>query len=463
MGSGETDKKKVALFLYEETTLQNFKRGDSRPTFSHDLNLLQIMNSWVDNENVALMASINRPNLVKEILTWDDLQEYEKLRVKYVDFSKSEGLEQTYVLSANFLAFQFNDFGSSAIRVLLQAAVHFLEDPLQFYGKHFIDYMEVLSHKTDLIITQTNRMSQVLSEIVKLISGLDISNRIALFNLKTNKVPSEELMKRRIQTRARLGIGLGDLVLVNAGGAWKWTNFLTFLEAFTELKSEKIWLIQPALGQKENDEHREYHRLIKDHLSLIDPKVRKRIILGDSWNLDENVLCDFLCASDVGLILERQSLEVWQSYRVRMLEYVRHNLIIYSNKGTFLDEFVYPADLLFALGDSKDRYMADLEKLESMLTEVPSQLKPEILRYPSLSQFVDVKSNALRGPEIVSRILNTNRQAQPREGIHANRVSTTKASIKLSDKLRMLYLQLPYWAQIFLRPVRRIVKNWINK
>ena len=456
------DSRAPALFLFEETTIQNFTKGRMHPLYSHDLNLIQLLAIWIRENGEVFVATINKPNLVTRIASLDNLKNYKELQREYLDVSDASQRKPGYVITANFLAFTYTNFGVTIVKILIQAAAHFLENPRAFSGSHLSNFLEVITDKADLIITQTGRMRHVIIEITKLLRNVDLSERITLLNLKIDMLPIDEIEKRRFLTRERLGIDPSDLVFINAGGAWSWTNFLPFLEAFSNSKLTNIWLIQPALGQAENEEHRSYHATIHSHLNSVNPSIRKRIILGDNWQSERSYLEDLLCASDVGLVLEKQSLEVWQSYRVRILEYVRHNLRVYANRGTFLDDLTPSEELLFASGESRESYLNDLYNLAIQANETSFGYSSRTRRNLQLVEMVDSRLNEIEGPAILRTLLST--EAQNRFAEHSSSLNSMKTSIikKGISLLKRVYFHTPLFLKVSLRPILQFIRKLLK-
>ena len=327
------------LFLFEPSTIKGFREGTLTPKFSHDLNLIQLAQAAISRNLEVFAADYQTPTKVFHLKK--SLPSVELGQIM-TNFKK----EKAIVISANYLAFQRARSSRyrkrhKIIQVLVQAAIHPIEQPVLFYPFGSATYINVIRHSIDFIITQHHRMKELFLVMSKMLSGFNEEDRVILSKLAPSEPPAN-LSELRQKMRGELGLNEDDLVIINAGGAWKWTKFAEFLRAFQVANklsdSKKLFFIQPALGQNDNLEHVAYHAEVVKILSEMPKEIRARIFLGDNWDINSNKFSEYLAAADYGLNLNLDSLENWQSYRVRTLEYLAFGLPVIMSKGTFWDE-----------------------------------------------------------------------------------------------------------------------------
>lgn len=320
------------LFLFEPSSVEAFLDGRDKPNYSHDLNLMQLAQGALLNDaNVFIASYSDQDYLYISNQYWPltQLQPAHSVSIKF-----------DFVISANHLAFKNRKRGFSK-NVLVQAAVHSIESPQMYFPAGIATYINVVQNAIDFQITQNSRMKDLIHTMNQLLSGFNDANRILISQLspRVNQKKYTEFEKNTL--RERFNIPKDAKVIINAGGAWKWTQFNEFLLAFNKCfeinLNCSLFFIQPALSQKQNSEHDRYHIETKQILNSLPLSVRSRIYIGDNWQLTSKKLDEFLSISDYGLNLNLDSLEQWQSFRVRTIEYLSFDLPLISSKGTFWD------------------------------------------------------------------------------------------------------------------------------
>jgi hypothetical protein len=185
-------------------------------------------------------------------------------------------------------------------------------------------------------------MKDLLTKLLSLLTGFQQSERILTSKLVPKLIHDENRQRNRDDFRKRFSIGSDDILFVNAGGAWSWTLFHEFIDAFakvvTDYPDTKIYFFQPALGQNLNSSHSEYNRITLKKLSKLSQVQRSRILVGNDWDVDGIFLGTMLDAADYGISFSKESLEHWQSYRVRILEYLSHKVPVITSTGSFWDD-----------------------------------------------------------------------------------------------------------------------------
>ena len=321
------------LFLFEPTSIESFLKGSDKPIYSHDLNLMQLAQGALANKANVYIASYSAQNVYYESRQYWPHTTIQPCQTKPLEFD--------FIVSANHLAFRNSKRGYSK-NVLVQAAVHLIESPRMYFPAGIASYINVIQNAVDFEITQNMRMKEILFTFNQLLAGFNDPERILISQLSPRDVESKLTTPESIALRQKLNIASDAKVIINAGGAWKWTQFNEFLLAFKkcfEIYPEcSLFFIQPALTQRMNSDHDYYHLETKRILESLPPNVRSRIYIGDDWQLSTDQLDSLLSIADYGLNLNLDSLEHWQSYRVRTMEYVTFNLPIIMSQGSFWDE-----------------------------------------------------------------------------------------------------------------------------
>jgi len=326
-------------FLLEPTSIKNFENGSSKPTYSHDLNLLQLAESAIQKGIHVEFSPYDRQELRYAVQ-----QAWPEIRM----FNDQELIQHksnpTFVFSANHLGFvnrTRDKFGPK--NVLIQAAIHAFEQPSVFYPDGTASFINTFRNVIDFVITQNDRMADLLFSTLALVAGFQDKERILVSKLVPEAKGGEGSSNDKARARFELGIDPNAVVILNAGGAWKWTQFNEFLRAFISVAKDqphgKLIFIQPALGQEQNAEHASYH---KETLKIIDslPQSEKsNLIIGLDWLEAGQQMDSYLTAADFGLNINRDSLEQWQSYRVRVLEYISKSLPVIMSRGSFWDDY----------------------------------------------------------------------------------------------------------------------------
>lgn len=142
----------------------------------------------------------------------------------------------------------------------------------------------------------------------------------------------------RYSVRSKYGIKDDEILIINSGGVWKWTDMLTFAQGYVlHVKNNpgtKIKIAFMGWSQLENRDHDEYINKVKKVLSEIQDA--NKIIAFDNWEEASSLVDTFLRISDFGVNVNTNTLEDWQSHRVRALDYLRYKLPFISTGGDYL-------------------------------------------------------------------------------------------------------------------------------
>jgi hypothetical protein len=225
-------------------------------------------------------------------------------------------------------------------------------------------------------------MKDLLFRLLGLVAGYEDSDRIMLSKLVPRVENQSSKDANRIKFRKQISIGSDDILFVNAGGAWSWTLFQEFIVAFAKVVADfpdtKMYFFQPALGQEMNSSHLEYNKKTLQILSELSETQKSRILVGDQWDVDGELINEMLDAADYGISFSKESLEHWQSYRVRILEYLGHTVPIITSRGSFWDDENTGTGFIFAGHHENDLYDVISEVIRSHNPDLTLQRKGDL-------------------------------------------------------------------------------------
>jgi hypothetical protein len=396
-------KHETFLFLFEPSSLEAFLEGKSTPVYSHDLNLMQLAQSAI---NLGVQVFIANFHDSQKIYSTQSMWPIVNLQSSLPHTTVTKQL--TFTFSANHIAFINRERSNRRDKnrnrnILVQAAIHPIEDPTLFYPAGISSYINVVRNQIDFFVTQNSRMKDLLFRLLSLVAGCEDSNRILISKLVPRvESPSPKDANRR-KFRKQISIGIDDILFVNAGGAWSWTLFHEFLEAFAKAVSDfpetKIHFFQPALGQGNNSSHLEYNKKTLQILSGLTETQKSRILVGDGWDADGKLISEMLDAADYGISFSQESLEHWQSYRVRILEYLAHTVPVITSRGSFWDEEKTGVGFIFAGHHDNDLY--------DVISEVIRSHNPELIlqRKEDLGTLLDNLTLQNQGERLISELV----------------------------------------------------------
>jgi hypothetical protein len=371
-------KRETILYLFEPSSMEAFLEGKSTPVYSHDLNLMQLAQSAINLGVRVFIANFHDSEKVYSVQSM-----WPTVNLQSSFSSNTIHKQLTFTFSANHIAFLNKARNKSRNRnVLIQAAIHPIEDPSLFYPAGISSYINVVRNQIDFFVTQNSRMKDLLFRLLSLVAGYEDSNRIMLSKL-VPRVEDQSLKDaNRIKFRKQISIGSDDILFVNAGGAWSWTLFHEFINSFAKVVANfpeaKIYFFQPALGQGMNSSHLEYNKKTLQILSELSETQKSRILVGDGWDVNGKFISEMLDAADYGISFSKESLEHWQSYRVRILEYLAHAVPIITSRGSFWDDENTGTGFIFAGHHENDLYNVILEVIRSHNPEFILQRKEDL-------------------------------------------------------------------------------------
>ncbi len=327
------------LLLIDQITLPYLADGQPpQAPFSHDKNLFQfaheaLRRGWTVILSAAQLDATTRPSwVVRQVYpTWQQDREplaYPEVRPHIVAAVFPEAL--------NIRA----QFPHPKI-VAIHAAIHFVESPERFPAQYVFDLITAVRYNIDFILTQNARMAEILHVFYNLMAKWPYPERILVSPLG---IVEEE---RRVTpdvaaTRAEMGLRDGELAIINAGGVWRWTDFNTFLEAFGDhceaMPQSTLRLFVMGLLQPTNIDHGPYIEKTEALLYRFRDLLGDRITVYNHWDDAARRVRAYTASSDLGLNVNKPSLENWQSYRLRFLDYLAAGVPVINTRGDLSSE-----------------------------------------------------------------------------------------------------------------------------
>lgn len=330
-----------SLILIDGTALGNFRDGQV-PTviYSHDRNLLQYAHEALrrghDVYFVGAGSDIGEKPYVRAQRIFPTWQAMES------ENNHALAIDPDIIVSVAPQALNIKKTFPRSKVVAIHAAIQWLEAPELFSGQYVYDLITSLRHNVDFIVTQNSRMKEILLSLYRMLSGWRFEDRVIVAPL--GLVAEERiLLPPRARTRSELGLKNTDIALINSGGVWRWTDFLCFFEAFTRLSRQlgsrsRLKLLMPGVIQPANRAHdetvRKFESILRENLHLLGTS----LILETDWEEASKKVGAWTQAADVGINVNTQSLESWQSHRLRFLDYLRFGLPVISSGNDLLSQ-----------------------------------------------------------------------------------------------------------------------------
>jgi hypothetical protein len=165
-----------------------------------------------------------------------------------------------------------------------------------------------------------------------------------------------------------MGLAGPEIVLINAGGMWRWTDFDVFLEAFIALHRARpgnrlVFQIM-GLRQDGNADHQAFiarlQALIAANRDLVDCGALRVI---EDWQKAGARLGRYLHGADLGVNVSKRSIEQAQSFRQRVVDYIRAGLPVINTEGDPLSLGPFRAMMLCVEAGSPAAYRALFDQL----------------------------------------------------------------------------------------------------
>jgi hypothetical protein len=353
------------LILIDEGTLPHLRPGGP-PTvvYSHDRNLFQFAHECLRKGLTVMISAAQadaheRPYwVVRQVYpTW----EQDGAPIGYEDVAP-DIVAAVFPEALNIR----RQFPHPKI-VAIHAAVHWVESPLAFSAQYVYDLITAVRYNIDFVLTQNERMAEILFTVYALLAKWPYRDRIIVAPLG---IVSEEVVSvaDRAATRQAMGLTDQEIAIVNSGGVWRWTDFNSLLAAFCSWVNERdsrLKLFIMGFSQPLNNQHDAYLAETEQILVRFKHLVGGSVRIVNDWSEASRKVLDYTAASDIGVNVNARSLENWQSYRLRFLDYMKFGLPTINTKGDIMSEELH-GDHVFAVdAGSIESYWSVFEQIEA--------------------------------------------------------------------------------------------------
>jgi len=351
------------LFFVEQTTIEGSFKG-LRPSFSHDLNLIGM--SRVALKRGAEVYFRKKGDIFFEQSRLFKLKSVEKNIVQLEQVQKN-AVGQFDLIAACFLdALEKAKANYPKAKILFIApALYFVENPAMWSNRHWESSVLALRNDVDFLCFQNERMRELAYIFYYTLARWDRQDRMLVAPLGPQEITFFSMEERR-RARQELGFNQNDIVVLNSGGIYKWTDFYTFLEAFLiSVKSgnNKLKLIIPGFKQAENKDHEEYIKSILKLISKFQKAFDDHVYLERDWKKASQLIPTYLAAADVGLNANLDSLENWQSHRVRCVDYISAGIPFITSNGDIYSKHSSELGIFVANAGEVESYVKIMELL----------------------------------------------------------------------------------------------------
>jgi hypothetical protein len=350
----------------EESFIELKNGGAAKTKLSHDQNLFHLGQAALDEGYQVYITGPSTEFRGAARRVYEFFPQF----LASEKMSSGRDLSPLIVATVHPQLLRFADF-ENAIKVGIHPALYFLEMPWTYNAKQNADLIYALRDHIDYLIVQNERMKEFISAAYEWVAGWTAHERILSCPLGLH-ADEAVLRANRADSRKALGIGLRDLVLINGGGVWGWTDFPNFLRGFIAARrtGAAIRLLLSGLRQPDNPDHAEQvavvQSILDDNRDLLWSSTSKEdwaIRVPSSWEIGTQELPTLLSAADAGISVNTDSLENWQSHRVRILDYLRYGLPVITTEGSlFSSDWGAEAAITLTERDA-DGYKAAILKL----------------------------------------------------------------------------------------------------
>jgi hypothetical protein len=151
------------------------------------------------------------------------------------------------------------------------------------------------------------------------------------------RVRSDSKRYTREETREEMLVRDDEIVIINSGGPWSWTDTECFATAFAEVIREgakRLKFIQMGIIQDDNHVERHIIPFWQQYYVKNEDLIRqRRLHIFTDWREASNHLPGWNYGADLGLNVSRDTVENYQSHRVRFMDYARAGLPTINTTG----------------------------------------------------------------------------------------------------------------------------------
>lgn len=363
----------TVLVLLDENQFPLLKQGEPPVLkYSHDKNVFQFAHEALRQGHRVYMTPLQAPHQTRpniEVLSaypvWRSGRTVETAEV-----------DPDIVVSVFTDALGVRGVFPRAKIVGIIPALHWIEDPGLFNATYLYNLITAARYHIDFFVTQNERMKQILFFMMYLLARFPYEDRILV---APQGIVGE--VRKNVPERSKLRFELGlkddDVAIINSGGIWKWTDFNTFFEAYCEFTQERpdhrFKLFIMGISQENNLSHKEYTDQFRVLLEHHRSKLGDKLVLFEDWQEAGTLVQAYTSMADIGLNVSQDTLEAWQSYRMRFLDYLYFGIPAINTRGDELS-VKHPNVLFLAEPGKKESYKAILREISET---------PEVLRQKS--------------------------------------------------------------------------------
>ncbi len=351
------------MFLVDPATFTSLSRDEKVFTpWSHDKNLLNMAQRCLQAGHEVLFADAMVDRTAQSPL---------RVHRVYPTIKRDRVLGEGYASTADFVFSAYPESlalrGSFPDSTLVGwfAACHFLEAPDQLTAPYWAALGLSLA-TMDIAVTQQWRMAELITLSGRILGRPDL--RVEVAPQKWAAKPS--LTKSKSAARKLLGVPEDATVILNAGGTWNWTDFLPFIRAFRDHTvrnpRSKLFLLVSGLTQGENHTHDAYISQVEAVLAESEEWTRSRVHVFRDWDEGGRQIPNMLAAADVGLNVNAKSLEAWQAYRIRAVDYLAAELPIVCSPGDYFGDELASECAIVSTGHEVSAYEATLRAVDAL-------------------------------------------------------------------------------------------------
>lgn len=346
MGRNIAKKKIISFEVDSDEHVERIIADPKRIIWSHNQMLLSLAKTFVlDDEFDAVVYQSNGATFNAYTISKNSEGNFEAERFKFNKINADIAITRSRVRrNDNWFTCKFS--------VVFVAAIHWLEDAKYENPETYLALQEA-----DLIWTQTDRMKEAIIKTVSFALDEQLPNSFA-GKFVTSRHGIEVV--RKPATKKVKPYDPNRINIVNAGGCWAWTDIIAFLEAFKRYaaKNNDLKLLLTGVVQPGNKDHHTTEKQVYQLVSEIKEQDQYSIHLS-SWQ-DGKKLLSNLGSADIGLDVNKSSMENFVAYRIRALSYIEYGLPIIGNHGNLLADEVAPEIFWRSTGGSIEGYINTL-------------------------------------------------------------------------------------------------------
>ncbi len=399
--------------------------------WSGDLKTISIANKLIDNYNVYVVISkcVHR---VKSFYPLIDVASVntDNILMKYIVLSTDN------IDSFNFIVSNIK----YDICILNVPAIHWIESHKTFDLGRLHNMWKFIVDNVDYITTSNDRMMLYLDNELKFYLGLEMTNRISVINIgiNTNHCYNRDEIRKNIYK-----CNDEDIIFINSGGIWHWTDIYTFLCAFIRVVNEgfthyKLYLMGMIQSNNIDPDNIKYVENVKLLLDQNKNLLNTNIFYFD-WSNHSTTL-QYTHGADIGLNINKNTLENIFSQRVRCSDYLSAGIPILSTSGDEFNE-LYGNDVGFVCrAENIDSYYNVLKNINHTQISEKKE-KVNIVRtkfeWNNISkQFIKILDNASKfDKKQIHKTLNVPLKIKNSYSLDINQTFKSNSSPFISPKL----------------------------